>query len=225
MPDLEFAHAATPGFSLENSLLSEFRQPVSSRPPVPGRTGSLKPPSGGIWLFALADAGHTVEDHTFEDLIREFRATPAYESAGINFSRLFRDARLPSGHSAAPRSGIVACGMCFDRVVVAHSGGSGCYVVRQNHATRLTLSNVDLIDYQVKAGDVLLLCGEALHQSVKGSEMASIAGHRADLRTATLRLLDLATQREPHQPMSVGAIRILAVERIGHRRARAYVSR
>ena len=215
MLELEFTHAAAAGTSTATSFLSEFRLPMH------GRSQGLRRATGGIWLFGFADAERDATDSALDILAREFRAAPASESAGVTFSRLFQEAKLQPGLPVRPHSGVVACGLCFDRVVVAHSGGTGCYLVRQNHATRLTLSNVDLIDYQIQPGDVLLLCGEAMHHAVKGSEMAEIVGHGADLKAAARQLSELATEREPEQAISVAVIRILAVERSSQIRSRA----
>ena len=217
MLDLEFSHAAAPGHSAEDRLfVSEFRFPPQSQP---------RRSTGGIWLFAMADVAHRREDPTLDLLVHGFRDAPAQQSAGVTFSRLFQDANLQAGVPLPAHSGVVACGLCFDRVVVAHSGGAGCYLVRQRHATRLTLSNVDVIDYQVQPGDVLILGGETMHQAVKGSEMAAIAGHGADLKMATHRLLELALEREPRRGMSLAAIRVLAVEKSTQARGRAQVGR
>ena len=179
-----------------------------------------------VWLFALADpvaAGMAAETaaqagpsggSAIQILAQGFHAAPMHQPLGATVDQIMQDAAQFSGGKQA----LVVCALCFDRAVVAHNGDACCYLVRHNHATRLTLGNVQLIDYQIQPGDVLLLSGEPL-QSVKGSEMAELAGRGVDLNEAAGKILDLVQQRGEHSRMSVVMIRVLAVERSSHGRA------
>ena len=175
-----------------------------------------------VWLFALADpkldAAAVSGNSAIQILAHGFHAAPMQQPLGTTVDKIMYDAACSSGEKQA----LVVCALCFDRAVVAHSGDACCYLVRHNHATRLTLGNVQLIDYQIQPGDVLLLSGEPL-QSVKGSEMAELAGRGVDLNEAAAKLLDLVQQRGEHSRTTVVMIRVLAVERSNH--ARTHTSR
>ena len=84
-------------------------------------------------------------------------------------------------------------------------------------------STAEVNEFQIEAGDVLLLCSDGLHNSVEGSEMAAVAGHPgADLKAAARRLIELANDRDGSDNISVLLIRIRDVERVGMYRGRPY---
>jgi serine/threonine protein phosphatase PrpC len=84
-------------------------------------------------------------------------------------------------------------------------------------------TTAEVNDFQIEAGDVLLLCSDGLHNSVEGSEMAALAGRPgADLNAAARRLIDLANDRDGSDNISVLLIRIRDVERVGMYRGRPY---
>jgi hypothetical protein len=156
-----------------------------------------------IWVFALTDSTSAMER-----ISEGFRAAPMNQPLGVSVDQI-----VQTEAHASESNGLLVCALCFDRAVVAHNGDACCYLIRHNHATRLTLGNVRLIDYQIQPGDVLLLSGSSL-QSIKGSEMAEIAGHRVDLAMAAQKLTELARQRgEGDSHFDVVMIRILSVER------------
>ena len=168
-----------------------------------------------IWVFALADSDEgkigaiensAVVNPAIGRISSGFRTAPMNQPVGVTVDQIM--------HGEAQHSGadLVVCALCFDRAVVAHNGSACCYLIRHNHATRLTLGNVRLIDYQIQPGDVLLLSGHSL-QSVKGSEMAEIAGHRVDLAMASEKLTELAKQRGESVNLGLLMIRVLSVER------------
>src|ERR1700693_2320983 len=82
--------------------------------------------------------------------------------------------------------------------------------------------NVDVAEHQILAGDVLALCCDGLYNSVKGSEIAALAGHGGDLNAAAQRLVALANDRDGSDNISVLTIRIPDVERVGMYRGRPY---
>jgi len=82
--------------------------------------------------------------------------------------------------------------------------------------------NVDVAEHQVLAGDVLALCCDGLYNSVKGSEIAAVAGHGGDLNAAAERLVALANDRDGSDNISVLLVRIRDVERVGMYRGRPY---
>ncbi len=176
-----------------------------------------------IWVFALTAGGAdssgspsngppTAGNPTMDRIAETFRSAPMNEPLGVTVDRVMYEEAQHPGISSSGK-GLVLCALCFDRAVVAHTGNACCYLIRHNHATRLTLGNVRLIDYQIQPGDVLLLSADSL-QAVKGSEMAEIAGHRVDLTLAAEKLAELARQRgESASHFDIVMIRVLAVER------------
>jgi len=84
------------------------------------------------------------------------------------------------------------------------------------------IPNVDVSEHQVFVGDVLLLCSDGLHASVKASEMAALASHGGDLAAAAKRLVEIANQRDGSDNISLQLIRVRNVERVGMYRGRPY---
>jgi len=82
--------------------------------------------------------------------------------------------------------------------------------------------NVDVSDHLLTAGDVLLLCSDGLHRSVKPADMAKAVHPKADLDAAAAKLVELANARDGSDNVSVQLIRIRAVESVGMYRGRLY---
>lgn len=83
--------------------------------------------------------------------------------------------------------------------------------------------NVDVGEHQVFAEDVLLLCSDGLHGSVRPSDMVRLAGVRGvDLNAAAQALVALANERDGGDNISVQLIRVRGVERVGMYRGRPY---
>ena len=82
--------------------------------------------------------------------------------------------------------------------------------------------NVDVAEHQILAGDVLALCCDGLYNSVKGSEIAAVAGQGGDLNAAAQRLVALANDLDGSDNISVLLVRIRDVERVGMYRGRPY---
>jgi serine/threonine protein phosphatase PrpC len=82
--------------------------------------------------------------------------------------------------------------------------------------------NVDLAEPQVLPGDVIVMCSDGLHNSVEGSEIATVTSRGADLNGAARRLIELANDRDGNDNISVSIIRIRDVERVGMYRGRPY---
>ena len=82
--------------------------------------------------------------------------------------------------------------------------------------------NVDVEEHQVLPGDVLVLCSDGLHGSVKGSEIAAVAGSAGDLSAAARRLVDIANQRDGSDNITLQIVRVRGVERVGMYRGRPY---
>jgi serine/threonine protein phosphatase PrpC len=81
---------------------------------------------------------------------------------------------------------------------------------------------VETGDYSLLTGDILLLCSDGLHHSVHSSDMVRLLGPGVDLSTATQDLVALANQRDGSDNVTVQAIRICNVERMGLYRGRHY---
>ncbi len=80
----------------------------------------------------------------------------------------------------------------------------------------------DLVEHQVFAGDVLLLCSDGLHGSITAAEMAAILESEGELKAAAQRLVNLANERGGSDNISALIIRIRNVERVGMYRGRPY---
>lgn len=104
------------------------------------------------WLFGLADGvggqdrGEVASQMTIETLTEGFRATRSGDPLAGVLPKLIERANLavyetamgmgPGGSSMATT--VVACGLRYDRAVVAHVGDSRCYLVRHGRAICLT---------------------------------------------------------------------------------------
>jgi serine/threonine protein phosphatase PrpC len=82
--------------------------------------------------------------------------------------------------------------------------------------------NVETSDHQVLPHDVLLLCCDGLHGAVDAAEIAHIVTRAADLNTAVLDLVTIANEKDGSDNISVQAIRVRSVERVGMYRGRPY---
>jgi PPM family protein phosphatase len=82
--------------------------------------------------------------------------------------------------------------------------------------------NVDVGSHLLVPGDVLLLCSDGMHRSVKPADMAAAVGSKSDLKAAAAHLVSLANTRDGSDNVSVQLIRIRAVESVGMYRGRLY---
>lgn len=81
---------------------------------------------------------------------------------------------------------------------------------------------VETSDYQIFGGDVLMLCSDGLHGSVKPADISNIVGATLDLKETAAALLALANERDGSDNVSLQLIRVRAVERVGMYRGRPY---
>jgi protein phosphatase len=96
------------------------------------------------------------------------------------------------------------------RHLLTRSLGSGLFV------------DVDTGDFQVFPGDALVLCSDGLHGAVGTSDLAHIVTRGADLSKAVRELVTIANERDGSDNISVQAIRVRSVERVGMYRGRPY---
>ena len=82
--------------------------------------------------------------------------------------------------------------------------------------------SVELNDYQVFPGDMLLLCSDGLHGAIASSEIGAIVRPDADLQQAARRLVELANLHDGGDNVSVQLARVRGVERVGMYRGRPY---
>jgi len=142
MLDVEFAHLSDCGRVREHN--EDYLGYVVPRTPVEVRTHG--------WLFALADGvggqeqGEVASRAAVERLLAGFRAAAGGELHTALLPRLVQEANLrvyETGRAASAggvpmATTLVACGLRFDRAVVAHVGDSRCYLVRRGQAKVLT---------------------------------------------------------------------------------------
>jgi PPM family protein phosphatase len=128
-------------------------------PETPERTGTHG------WLFALADGvgghekGEVASRTAVESLLEGFRAARKAEPLPSLMHRLVQtanaavfDAAVKSGVSGAGMATtLVACGLRYDRAVVAHVGDSRCYLIRRNEIMALTRDHT-IANERVKLG-------------------------------------------------------------------------
>jgi len=124
--------------------------------------------------------------------------------------RLTRDHTVAAEHQRLGLLTAQEAAEADSRHVLSRSLGGGLFV------------GVEINDYQVLAGDVLLLCSDGLHGAVKTSDIVQLVGNGADLDLAARNLVSLANENDGGDNVSVQLIRVVAVERVGMYRGRPY---
>jgi protein phosphatase len=84
------------------------------------------------------------------------------------------------------------------------------------------ITNVEIGESQVQAGDVLLLCSDGLHGSVEGADMTAAVQRMNNPGDAARMLVALANERDGGDNISIQLIRVKSVERVGMYRGRPY---
>lgn len=82
--------------------------------------------------------------------------------------------------------------------------------------------NVEVGEHQVIPGDLLLLCSDGFHGAVDAVEMADVLTRGATLEAAVRNLVEIANEKDGSDNISVLAVRIRGVERVGMYRGRPY---
>jgi PPM family protein phosphatase len=169
----------------------------------------------------ILDAGHVVNAHMATTIVacalRYDRATVAH----VGDSRCYlirrgQATQLTRDHTVANeqlRMGILSSAE-MERAETRH-------ILSRSLGSELVVK-ADIGEHQVFAGDVLLLCSDGLHGSVRGEEMAAMLGPEAELNTAAQRLVNLANERDGGDNISALIVRIRNVERVGMYRGRPY---
>ncbi|MDR3763517.1 MAG: protein phosphatase 2C domain-containing protein [Acidobacteriota bacterium] len=157
------------------------------------------------------------------------------------------------GHGAIA-STVVSCALRYDRAIVAHVGDSRCYLLRNGRARVLTrdhtLANeqarlgfamapknvlsrsigthlfvsVEVNEFEVRRGDMLLLCSDGLHGAITAESLTQTASQAAPghLQDAVRELIAVANHSDGGDNVSVQLIRIKSVEAVGMYRGRPY---
>ena len=103
----------------------------------------------------------------------------------------------------------------------ASAAGQARHLLTRSLGTTMSV-NVEIGDCQVFAGDVLALCSDGLHGAVHTADFARILARNCDLDLAVRDLVSLANERDGSDNISVVAIRVRGVERVGMYRGRPY---
>jgi protein phosphatase len=82
--------------------------------------------------------------------------------------------------------------------------------------------DVEIHEHTLLPGDVLLLCSDGLHGTLKKSDLPKILAPGADLQAAARHLVSLANERDGSDNATAQLIRIKTVERVGMYRGRPY---
>jgi serine/threonine protein phosphatase PrpC len=82
--------------------------------------------------------------------------------------------------------------------------------------------DVEIQEHTLIPGDVLLLCSDGLHGTLKNADLVNILAPGADLQEAAKRLVSLANERDGSDNATAQLIRVKSVERVGMYRGRPY---
>ena len=125
---------------------------------------------------------------------------------------LTRDHTVAGEHA---RLGIISAGEA--------EGASTSNVLSRSLGSDLFV-NVDIDEHPVLPGDVLALCCDGVHHSVRADDIAAAALH-TDLDAAAREIAALADRRDGSDNISVQLIRVRSIERVGMYRGRPYTLR
>jgi PPM family protein phosphatase len=95
------------------------------------------------------------------------------------------------------------------------------HILSRSLGTELTVS-AEIDDYQVLAGDTLLLCSDGLHGALSVDDIARVVSEAADVELAGRRLVALANEKDGSDNVTAQLIRVQNVERVGMYRGRPY---
>ncbi|MGA2742078.1 MAG: protein phosphatase 2C domain-containing protein [Bryobacteraceae bacterium] len=95
------------------------------------------------------------------------------------------------------------------------------HLLTRSLGTNMSL-NVELAEHAVFPGDVLVLCSDGLHGAVDATDFARILMPNRDLHLAVRDLVTMANQNDGSDNISVLAVRVRSVERVGMYRGRPY---
>ncbi len=189
MLDVEFAQVSDTGRAREHN-----EDCVGySAPDNPARARSHG------WLFALADGvggqdlGEVASRTAIEAVVEGFRRAPGGESLSALLPKLIQGANTrvyETGMSAGPggvaiATTLVACGIRFDRAVVAHVGDSRCYLARHGHVSALTRDHT--------------VANEQARLGILSQEEAARAEHRNVLSRSLGSNLFVNVEMDAHQ--------------------------
>ena len=113
------------------------------------------------------------------------------------------------------RMGIIAAGEA--------EGASTSNVLSRSVGSDLFV-NVDIEEHPLLPGDVLALCCDGVHHSVREEDFAAAAS-QPDLNAAAHEIAAIANRRDGSDNISVQLIRIRSIERVGMYRGRPYTLR
>ncbi|MDE3167586.1 MAG: serine/threonine-protein phosphatase [Acidobacteriota bacterium] len=82
--------------------------------------------------------------------------------------------------------------------------------------------SVDIADQLLSAGDVFVLCSDGFYASMEESDLVRLLAPDAALASAARALVELARERDGQDNITLQAIRVRAVERMGIYRGRPY---
>jgi protein phosphatase len=112
---------------------------------------------------------------------------------------------LPLGSWSAP-----GVGKPFMKHVLSRAVGTDLFVA------------AEVNEYQLAAGDLLLLCSDGLHGALSAADIGRMVTQTRDLEAAVEQLVETANERDGSDNVSVQLIRVRSVERVGMYRGRPY---
>ncbi|MBS1857281.1 MAG: serine/threonine-protein phosphatase [Acidobacteria bacterium] len=201
------------------SMLGNFRNSCGGEPHVPLIRRLIQAANQEVYEAgrAAGPGGVAIATTVVACCLRYDRAVVAH--VGDSRCYLIRGGRA----SALTRDHTVSAEQVRMGILSAKDGAESS----QRHLLSRSLGNdlfvsVDVDDHLLAPGDVLLLCSDGFHASIEESDMAQLLGPNADLARAARVLVGLAKQRDGEDNITVQAIRVRDVERMGMYRGRPY---
>jgi serine/threonine protein phosphatase PrpC len=195
------------------------------------------------WLFALADGvggqdrGEVASRAAVDHLLSGFRRLDAADSLSSHLPRLIQAANTHVFHAGDSRCYLIRQGqtrqLTRDHTVASEQAFLGLITAREavdsgssnllsrSLGTEMFVS-VETNEYLIQKDDVLLLCSDGLHNSVKELDIVRALERAATLESAAHELVFLAKERDGGDNISVQLIRIKNVERVGMYRGQPY---
>jgi len=100
-------------------------------------------------------------------------------------------------------------------------GGNNRHLLSRSLGGELFV-NVEVNDFAVRPGDMLLLCSDGLHGAVPDGKIAEAVTNGANLTLAMRQLINLANGLDGGDNVSVQLIQVRSIERMGVYRGRPY---
>ncbi len=202
-----------------DSMVDGFRQASRGEPLIPLLTRLVQNANAQVFETGMASAPGGVNMAT--TLVA---CALRFDHAAIAHAGDSRCYLIRNGHPRLlTRDHTVANEQVRLGVLSAHEAAESStrHVLTRSLGTNMFV-NVETSECQVLPGDVLLLCSDGLHGAVDATEMAGLVTEETDLTLIVHKLVKIANEKDGSDNISVQAIRVKDVERVGMYRGRPY---